>query len=490
MKIFPKTFLYTLALLVLIAGLANGLIYSLMPTVYINRKQQELTSQADQLAQQLEKAKREDIVGLMGSFAALGQTNIVVEIGGDKYALIAWSSGSESDGAATTYVTVTSNTASQETESSAAAFAGDGDKSQSSVAVQDGNSSYTPAIFYSPAQIIQAQRSFTMESESGTFTLAMTLAPVEEAVGVIVSLLPISVLMCVVVAVVFSLLYARAITRPIQAISDETRHMTLLERDARCKIQSKDEFGELAANVNGLYENLLSTIDSLETELKKVAAAEKAKTDFLRAASHELKTPATAVGVIMDNMILGVGKYKNHDEWLPKCKELVDSLSDKLRDILDASRLEAISEPCVTESAEALCAEVLEPYLIIARARGLSLYIDWSAAFPITAPPELLGKALSNIFSNAVRYTAPGGRFSVYCKERSLIVENECAPIPEDQMERLYEPFYRPDVSRSRETGGNGLGLYIVETILRRLELDYRFEPMASPEGMRFTIHF
>ncbi|MNC37488.1 Phosphate regulon sensor protein PhoR [compost metagenome] len=69
-------------------------------------------------------------------------------------------------------------------------------------------------------------------------------------------------------------------------------------------------------------------------------------------------------------------------------------------------------------------------------------------------------------------------------------MENECTPVPEKQLLRLYEPFYRPDVSRSRETGGNGLGLYIVETILRRLELNYRFEPMTLPEGMRFAIDF
>lgn len=490
MKIFPKTFLYTLALLVLIAGLANGLIYTLLPPVYTKQKQQDLTAQADQLAKKLDAAKRKDIAGLMGNFSPLGQINIIVEIGGDKYARITWSNGSELEGTVTSYVTVTSETALEKSHSAAEAYSDDDTGKAVRVEIANGSSSSTLDGFYSLAQTLRTQRGFSMEGESGTLTVSMTLAPVEEAVNVIVSLLPISVLMCVVAAIVFSLLYARAITRPIKAISKEARHMTLLKRDARCRTSLKDEIGELAANVNGLYENLLSTIDSLETELKKVSDAERAKTDFLRAASHELKTPATAVSVIMDNMILGVGKYKNHDEWLPKCKELVDRLSNKLHEILEASHLDEIPEPSVTENVETLCSEILEPFLMIARAKGLVLYTDWSAAFPVTAPPEMLGKALSNIFSNAVQYTPPGGKFSVYCKERSLIVENECAPIPEAQLKRLYEPFYRPDVSRSRETGGNGLGLYIVETVLRRLELDYRFSPMTSPEGMCFTINF
>lgn len=487
MKIFPKTFLYTLALLVLIAGIANGLIYTLMPGVYTKQKQDKLSASTDRLIKQLEAGKREDIVGLMGIFAASTQSNITINIGEEEYALTMWSDATESNETITSYVTITSNTVSEKSDSTSEFFT-DYDSQSENLETSDGITFSAPDSSYGTEKTVQ--HSFTMDGESGTVTVSMTFAPVVEAVGAIVSLLPISILLCVVIAIVFSLIYARAMTNPIKAISNETRHMTLLERDAHCKIKSKNEFGELAANVNGLYENLLSTIDSLEAELKKVAAAEKAKTDFLRAASHELKTPATAVSVIIDNMILDIGKYKNHGEWLPKCKELVGNLSDKLRDILDASHLEDISEPCVTKNLETLCSEVIEPYLIIARAKGLTLYMDWSASFTVTVPPKLLCKALSNIFSNAVQYTAPGGKLSVYCKDSSFIIENECIPISEDQLSRLYEPFYRPDASRSRETGGNGLGLYIVETILHRLELDYRFEPMDSPKGMRFTIKF
>lgn len=486
MKIFPKTFLYTLALLTLIALLANGLIYTLMPTVYTNHKQQSIILKADELATRLESANRQDIVGLMGSFATLGQTNIIINVGQDTYSLIVWHNGAEADGPATTTVSITSEMMGQETE-----LPGETPQEHGDSLITKGEVSPLDVDnFYSPAQTIHAQRTFTMEDESGTLTLSMTLAPVEEAVGVIVSLLPISIFLCIVIAVLFSLLYARAITRPIKAISLETRRMTLLNRSAHCQIRTKDEFGELAANVNELYQNLLSTIDSLETELQKVTAGERAKTDFLRAASHELKTPATAISVIMDNMILGIGKYKDYDQWLPKCKTLVDSLSGKLCDILAASDLEQRIEPCVTKSLEAFCAQVLDPYLIIARARGLSLYIDWSASFEVTAPPQMLEKALSNIFSNAAQYTAPGKRLSIYCKGRKLIVENECTPIPLAQLERLYEPFYRPDASRSRETGGNGLGLYIVKTNLDHMKVDYRFEQMKDPEGMRFVIYF
>ncbi len=514
MRIFPKTFFYTLALLTLIALLASGLIYTLLPHFYTNQKRQTLTNQADWLVQRLETAKREDIVSLMGTSAIPGQSNIVIQLGEDNYSF----SKAEMSGDITTSVIVTSMTypdqqsGQDNTAPSSSATLTDGDTSRVyHIIIPEDFLSLDQDSIHVPANTMKASRSFTMEGEAGTLTVSMTLAPVREAAAVIVSLLPLSLLLCIAIAVVFSLLYARAITRPIKAISGVTRQMTLLEPDARCTVRSKDEFGQLADDLNGLYRKLLCTIVSLEAELKKTEAAEKAKTDFLRAASHELKTPVTAISVIMDNMMLGIGKYKDHDQWLPKCKELTDTLSSKLHDILDASRQEdfflqdslcqafpdpasshreTASQPNAAISIETICTEVLEPYLILARTRGLSVTTDWKESFPVTVPPKPLEKALSSLFSNAVLYAVPGGAVFVHCRERRLIIENECVPIPAEQIARLYEPFYRPDFSRSRETGGNGLGLYLVETILRRLGLEYCFEPMAEPEGMRFTIYF
>ena len=68
----------------------------------------------------------------------------------------------------------------------------------------------------------------------------------------------------------------------------------------------------------------------------------------------------------------------------------------------------------------------------------------------------------------------------------TLIVENECKPIPEKERKHLFEAFYRPDYSRSRTTGGNGLGLYLTGKILDTYRISYALEPTNS--GMRFRI--
>lgn len=105
-------------------------------------------------------------------------------------------------------------------------------------------------------------------------------------------------------------------------------------------------------------------------------------------------------------------------------------------------------------------------------------------------PENQLKKAISNILSNAVNYTEAGRKISVTLDGKKLSIHNECDALSPEQLEHIFEPFYRPDLARNRETGGNGLGLYIVQTILDKLHLKYRFVPMKKAKGMDFTIYF
>ena len=136
------------------------------------------------------------------------------------------------------------------------------------------------------------------------------------------------------------------------------------------------------------------------------------------------------------------------------------------------------------ESLKKLC----EPYQTIALAHHIAFSLDLPDTFAAALPMNAFEKAVSNVLSNAVAYAREGGAVSVYLKGRSLVIENECEPIPEKDIPHLFEPFYRPDFSRDRQSGGNGLGLYIARTLLNSMCVPYSFAPMHSPPGMRFTI--
>lgn len=155
---------------------------------------------------------------------------------------------------------------------------------------------------------------------------------------------PFSFILSIIIAFICSFLFSRVITTPIKEISDTTEKMARLKKEVSCPVYSFDEIGVLATNVNTLYKNLITTINNLEDEKIKSNEAEQLKVDFLRSASHELKTPVTALNAILENMILGVGKYKNKDVYLLECKEIADRLSHMIKEILDTSRLDFLAE--------------------------------------------------------------------------------------------------------------------------------------------------
>ena len=300
--------------------------------------------------------------------------------------------------------------------------------------------------------------------------------------------LPISLSCSLLISVVCSLLFSKAIVDPIKKISASTEQMMKLDHGASCPIHTKDEIGTLAQNVNDLYSNLLSTIEHLEREKDAVRDMERAKVDFLRAASHELKTPVTALNATLENMILGVGKYQDYATYLPECKEMVEQLSGMIHEILETSKLNLTAEAPKQVDVSELLAELCEPYQLIAAAHQITFSLDLPEQFPAVLPVGPFSKAVSNVLANAVAYTEVGKTVAVYMDENRLIVENECDPIPDREIRRLFEPFYRPDFSQSRESGGNGLGLYIVDTLLTSMNIPYSFAPMKSPPGMCFTI--
>lgn len=302
--------------------------------------------------------------------------------------------------------------------------------------------------------------------------------------------LPVSVLCSLVISVMCSLLFSKVIVAPIERISASTERMMKLDRAAACAVYSKDEIGLLARNVNNMYSNLLSTIEHLEQEKDRVSEMERAKVDFLRAASHELKTPVTALNATLENMILGVGKYQDYATYLPECKDIVERLSKMIHEILETSKLNGITEQPTTVDLSELLEELCEPYQLIAAAHNISFFLDLPETFTVTLPVSSFGKAVSNVLANAVAYTEAGKTVAVFMDGRSLMVENECAPIQSSEIPRLFEPFYRPDFSRNRESGGNGLGLYIVDAILTAINISYSFVPMKNPPGMCFIFRF
>lgn len=485
LKLFPKTFLCVFSLMAVIALISHILFYFLMPIVYTRQKEEAFQDIQACLAEELKGVSYDtrDVIGSMVSqYARQNQMGIFVYFAGETYNFMSNAA-----------LTEDRDSGLQEEVTSGWSVQGEAPELE-----------YLQQDFYRKTDL-QLYSGIRFETEGGEacfLVMFSTLQPVGEAKNAVVLFLPFTLLLALALSVIFALIYSRKITRPLSDISHTTERMKELDRSALCKAGFGDEIGTLSENINGLYGSLLATIDDLKKENLRVSEAEAAKLDFLRAASHELKTPVTALCGLLDNMIMGIGRYRDWETYLPVCRDMAGRFGSMIQEILDASKLNFSFEndPFEEISLRIFAEEILSPYLMIARTKEVGVDMDFDASFSAKIPVRAMEKVLSNIISNAVKYTSPQCCVRVYFKDRSIVVENECEPIPANVLSHIFEPFYRPDFSRSRSAegenpnGGNGLGLYIAAKILELFAYQFSFEPFSDfhtgIDGMRFTIFF
>jgi signal transduction histidine kinase len=317
-----------------------------------------------------------------------------------------------------------------------------------------------------------------------SLSFSSSIQPIDEASTVLLRVLPYVLLISLVLGTAVSLIYAKSITAPVKSISEAVLSMKSLEKYAKCNVKSSDEIGELAGNINELYNRLLSTVNDLQNEIQNVAASDKKKIDFMLTVSHELKTPLTSVKGMIEGMIYNVGVYKDRDEYLVHCRENIDALTALVNEILDASRLELSPSPedFIDTSIQKLVRNTAATYEMIALSKQVSIDIGIADDVEYSLPAGLFSKALSNIISNAVKYADTGGEVNIYTDKEKLVVENTCNPLSPEEIRRVFEPFYKVD-----ENGGHGLGLYLTERILKVCGLTFEF--VAFTIGMRFVIY-
>lgn len=476
LKLFSKTYIFTMGIISLIILISNVLIYLALPKVYVNNKQKEADKIIEDLIEQVNKSDNKESFKIAKNFAEKYNIQVLLTIGDEKRVF---------QGLHKVDIYVNEE---EITENSLIIPNLSGENIIESFDDENGEI-FGQYININNLSIIKSRDFKKSNDVNGSAKIVMDLESFTETRDVILKILPYSIFISLLIALIASYIYARKITTPIKEICDVTKKMENLNKEAFCKVETEDEIGILAANVNSLYDNLLNTIVSLEEEIKNVSESEKIKVDFLRSASHELKTPLMSMYIMIENMLYDIGKYKNHYIYLEKCKDIVSELSKMVQEILDTSKLNIINNK--NESVldlGSLVQKNIEPYKLIAKSKKINIKMNLKESFNIKVDEKLFTKAISNIISNAVNYTDEGKEIRIYIKDKKLIIENDCKPISEEHLAHIFEAFYRVDFDRNKSSGGNGLGLYIVQQILKMYNLDYSFKSILT--GMSFEVDF
>ena len=435
LKIFPKMFIQTFTILGVLIVVVHLMVFLMFPKIYLESRKSEITSKANAVSAAL--------TGKDKSFA-------------QQY-LTFYSKSSEIKA----YV-VSDSIKEDELKV--------GDVADDSVDKASSNNSL----------IIESRKIRLADGSELAVNFVSTADMRQEAKGLIIKLLPISLAVSLAISVLVSLIYARLLTRNVQEIKEVTTRMMELDRNALLPVESSDEIGQLKAQINDLYVALLELIDDLEVKNEEIIKLEKLKFDFFRGASHELKTPLASLKIILENMKYNIGKYKNRDSYIDNCIEIVNGLAQNISQILSVSSLNHLSDDEEEVVINEILQEVLDKYELMAAQRSISInnrlgdekiYIGKSA----------LKVILSNIVGNAVKYSDTGGIIDIGSDNGWIYIDNTYDDAESLDCERLFEVNF--DVGKDNS---NGLGLYIVRNILLSYGIEHKLE--RCEKSIRFTI--
>jgi signal transduction histidine kinase len=269
------------------------------------------------------------------------------------------------------------------------------------------------------------------------------------------------VLIAVIGAVAASLalaaILARRIARPLERVGAAARQIALGDYRARVARQGPDE--------------LASLVDSFNQMAEALEDQEQMRRDFIANAAHELRTPLTNLQGYLEALRDGVieaepATYESLIEEADRLVRLSRSLDALAEGDARAGPPALVELDLVAEIRRAI--ELAQP---AAERAGLRLAVDLPASLPARANPDHFAQVLLNLLSNAVRYTPAGGEVMVRAERQAADVLVSVANvggegIPADEIDRVFERFYRVEKSRDRARGGAGIGLAIVKQLV------------------------
>jgi signal transduction histidine kinase len=289
--------------------------------------------------------------------------------------------------------------------------------------------------------------------------------------------LPLAVCALAGVAVALALVHvlARGLTAPLREMAAATRAMARGEHGRQVPVRTRDEVGELAVAFNRMSAEL--------------AEVDRMRRDLVANAAHELRTPISALRVRLENLVDGVEEPDR--ETLRTTLAQVERLGRLMEQLLDLSRLEA--QGVTLEAREFPVRPLLDRVAAEARlgaGEAVRVAVTAPGGLLATGDPERMHQVVANLVENAIRHSPPGGTVNLGAAGGNGRVRIEVCDdgpgIPDAEVERVFERFYRADAARSGDAGA-GLGLAIVRWIVDLHGGQVRAE-RAEPSGCRMVV--
>lgn len=223
-------------------------------------------------------------------------------------------------------------------------------------------------------------------------------------------------------------------------------------------------------SIAGLFVVLVLVVIFSKIIMKPVAETYQKQKQFITDANHELKTPLTIINASCEILELEMNNTEN--EWTNTIKEQVARLTELTNKLVFLSKMDEENHKIsMTDfSLSEVIEEAVKPYYTLVLSKGKKITTDIEANVTLNGDMEMIKQAISLLLDNAIKYSDEEGNITIKLsksgRNKKIIVSNTTTGVPTGDLSQLFERFYRLDKSRNSETGGHGIGLSVVKSII------------------------
>ena len=273
-----------------------------------------------------------------------------------------------------------------------------------------------------------------------------------------------------------SALYARYFTRKIKRLNRLIDAM-----GARCIspqnvaiTKTGDELWQLENDLFKMYGNLLQTVAELEQEVAYSQRLENDRSVFMKGATHELKTPIMIMNSMLEGMLENIPEYADTPLYIKACYDELQKMTQLVQEILDVARLEHLKFDGET-NITAILTSLIEDYRPLIEDKKLQITFPQLEQSEAHISDKNIKKVFSNLLMNAIKYTPYGREIQITLTADMLQIQNDTYAMEYLDEKRLTTAFISYQDKQKTEIKGHGLGLYVVDYILKQYGFSYSY---------------
>lgn len=305
--------------------------------------------------------------------------------------------------------------------------------------------------------------------------------------------------MIAIIAAFIVYVIARRFVRPILQISNIARDMADLNFSKRYCDDLQDEVGVLGNSINVLSSKLEKTISELKTanlklkeDIQEKEAVDDMRRGFLSNISHELKTPIALIQGYAEGLKDSVAAPEDRDYYYDVILDESEKMGQLVKRIMALMQLEAGQDQIVIRhfDVEQLIRQELEKNKIICQQKDITVLFNSESNQFVWADELFIEDVIRNYLSNALNHVDNQGRIIITVEKLEtrirITVYNTGEQIPEEDIDKIWDSFYKVDKARTREYGGSGIGLAVVSAIMKAHNMPYGVKNVEG--GVEFFI--